>query len=664
MTRPPRGTAEDGLLHCAAPRNHKACVLLFSLKILGWLTAHAPEAVLRILAAALGDFIFFALRRRRRLVLSNLHHAFPEKNRAWHRTIGRESCRRLIETGLLSLATPFLDEQRYRQIISASPELLAAFERHAADPAATLICSPHLAYWEAQTAMPLIVPGSFPEFGIIFRPLDNAAANALVKASRERFGMKLLSRKEGFAEALKILRRRGFVGVLFDQNAGMQGALTTLFGRVCATTELPGLMAEKFNARVYGIFPRRRAFWRVEIVVHPIQHDGASASVTIGLNRWLESLLSRDDNLCASWLWAHDRWRNQDVPSRRLRLEARRDLLAADTTARGLSVLPRRTRLWIRLPNWLGDVVIALPLLRAIRQSRPDAEVTLVAKKQFLPLLESWGVADHLHALPPRGAGYYRHFLGVREEYPDAWLLFTNSLRGDMEAWLAGCRQRFGLTRRGKARPLLTHAYEVPAGFDERTHHQIELWENFLQHFGLNLPPDRRPIDVHLPRSPRSSIGLIAGSENAPEKRWPVSHWRRLIEAMPDESFVLFGTANDVPITNAVASGFAPDRVRNLAGKTDLVTFARTLGECRLLVTNDTGGMHLANALGVPLIALFGPTNPIRTGPVFAGPVRILQPPGCPPTGGGALEALRPEMVVTVVRDLPRVSQTAGASGT
>src|SRR5689334_7585877 len=121
MTRPPRGTAEDGLPHCAAPRNHKACVLLFSLKILGWLTAHAPEAVLRILAAALGDFIFFALRRRRRLVLSNLHHAFPEKTRAWHRTIGRESCRRLIETGLLSLATPFLDEQRYRQIISASP---------------------------------------------------------------------------------------------------------------------------------------------------------------------------------------------------------------------------------------------------------------------------------------------------------------------------------------------------------------------------------------------------------------------------------------------------------------------------------------------------------------------------------------------------------------
>ena len=216
-------------------------VLLFSIKFLGWLTARTPEeAGLRFLAAALGDFVFFCLPRRRRLVLSNLHHAFPEKPAAWHRTIGRASCRRLIETGLLSLATPYLDERRLRLMIRVSPEVLALYARHAADPAATLICSPHIAYWETQTAQPLVVPGPFPEFGIIFRPLDNPAADDFVKRSRERFGMKLLSRKEGFAEALKILRRRGFVGVLFDQNAGLQGALATLFGRVCATTRIAG----------------------------------------------------------------------------------------------------------------------------------------------------------------------------------------------------------------------------------------------------------------------------------------------------------------------------------------------------------------------------------------------------------------------------------------
>jgi lauroyl/myristoyl acyltransferase len=133
-------------------------VVLFSLKILGWLTAHTPEVVLQFVANRLGDFIFFCLPRRRRLVVSNLHHAFPEKPLSWHQSIGRESCRRLIETGLLSLATPFLDEARYRRIVAASPALLGAFGRHRDDPTATLICSPHLSYWEAQTAMPLVVP--------------------------------------------------------------------------------------------------------------------------------------------------------------------------------------------------------------------------------------------------------------------------------------------------------------------------------------------------------------------------------------------------------------------------------------------------------------------------------------------------------------------------
>jgi len=66
-------------------------------------------------------------------------------------------------------------------------------------------------------------------------------------------------------------------------------------------------------------------------------------------------------------------------------------------------------------------------------------------------------------------------------------------------------------------------------------------------------------------------------------------------------------------------------------------------------VTNDTGGMHLANALGVPLIALFGPTNPVRTGPVFSAPVVILQPPGCPPTGGNSLAEISPAVVAAAV---------------
>jgi ADP-heptose:LPS heptosyltransferase len=340
------------------------------------------------------------------------------------------------------------------------------------------------------------------------------------------------------------------------------------------------------------------------------------------------------------------------MPARRLRLEAKRNLLAADLAARGRATPPRRTRIWIRLPNWLGDVVMVLPLLRAIRVSRPDAEITLVAAKPFLPLLESWAVADRLSVLPPRGAGYFRHFRALRQEYPDVWLLFTNSLRGDLEARLTMCRQRFGVVRPGKPRPLLTHAWRMPADYDERTHHQLKLWEDFLRHFGLNAVPDRSPVAGSPPAisSATARVGLICGSENMPAKRWPVAHWRALVEALPEHTFVLFGTARDTAITREIAAGFAPDRVRDLAGQTDLVGFARELRGCRLLVTNDTGGMHLANALGVPLIGLFGPTNPIRTGPVFDAPVRILQAPGSSPTGGGSLTGLSPETVVAALR--------------
>ena len=620
-------------------------MLKLLLTLLGWKLAHTPEVLLRGFSAALGDAVFFLLPRRRRIVLSNLSHAFPDRPRAWQHRVGRESCRRLIETGLFSLATPFLSEARLRKILRLSPELPAAFAAHRSSPRATLFCSPHIAYWEAQTAQALLLPPPFPEFGIIYRPLDNPAADALVKRSRERFGMRLLSRKTGFQEALKILRRQGFVGVLFDQNAGLHGALATLFGRVCSTTELPGLMAEKFSGRVYGVYPRRLGFWRVELNVVPVPTDGTSAGATIALNRWLEGLLTCDENVCASWLWSHDRWRNQDIPARRFRLEAKRNLLAADNAARGLTELPRRTRLWVRLPNWLGDVVMVLPLLRALRTSRPDAELTLIGKAAFAPLVQSWGVADCYAPLPPHGVGYFRHFWRQRHAYPDVYLLFTNSLRGDLEAWLTRCPQRFGLVRPGKPRPLLSHAYRVPADFDEQQHHQLELWENLLRHFGLAGAPDFTPLPSAI-RHPQSAIGLIVGSENTPAKRWPIPHWRALIEAFPQQRFVLFGTANDSAITRAVAAAFPPGRVTDLAGQTDLPGFAAKLRACALLVTNDTGGMHLANALGVPLIALFGPTNPVRTGPVFHAPRRLLQPPA-----GTNLADLAPASVIAAVKE-------------
>ncbi len=624
----------------------------FALNVLGRLLALTPEAVLRPFAALGGEMILWMAPRRRRVLRSNLHHAFPDRPRSWRRAVARESSRRLVETTMLSIAAPFLGERRIRRMAGLGPSVDSLARDLSANPRPVVLATLHLALWESQTWLKLLSPVPIPEFGIIFRPLDNPAADAFVKRTRERHGMRLLSRREGFAQALGILRGKGCVGVLFDQNAGLQGALTLVLGRVCSSTELPGVLAAKFGAELRTFYPRRTAFWRVTFESDAVPFDGTPSGATLALNRWFEKAMA-DEVLCASWLWAHDRWRNQDIPSVRLRLEAKRNLLGADLRARGLSDLPRNTRVWVRMPNWLGDVAMALPLLRALRASRPDAEITLLAKPAFAPLLQSFGVADRVRPLPARGPGYLAHFAGLRASYPDVWILLTNSFRGDLEATLAGCPQRFGILKPGRSRPFLTSAYRLPDGFDEAHHHQFELWEKFLRSFGLNVAPDcsafRRPRAAD---EPRGAIGLIAGSENDPSKRWPVIHWRRLMEAFPNERFMLLGTPGDAPITSRIAAGLDPLRVSDRAGKTDLMGFAAALGRCRLLVSNDTGGMHLANALGIPVIGLFGPTNPVRTGPVFASAFRILQPPGCPPTGGARLKDLPPEGVAAAVRDL------------
>jgi ADP-heptose:LPS heptosyltransferase len=189
--------------------------------------------------------------------------------------------------------------------------------------------------------------------------------------------------------------------------------------------------------------------------------------------------------------------------------------------------------------------------------------------------------------------------------------------------------------RPNRPRPLLTRGYHVPRKFDESLHHQLELWEHFFRHFGLVAPLDRAP----LPRvgGPEYSglpcIGLIPGSENAPEKRWPVSHWLGLAASIPDHRFVIFGTAADQPIASAIAAGVPPDRIENLAGRTDLPALAERLRACRLVVSNDSGGMHLANAVGTPVIGLFGALDDPSTSRLPAhrrrGPCRSSTRFGC-----------------------------------
>ncbi|MFP4202920.1 MAG: glycosyltransferase family 9 protein [Opitutales bacterium] len=637
--------------------------MLFILKALGRLCALLPESLVRAACVCLGWGVACCMRRRRRTTLGDLRHAYPEKSERWRRRVFRESCARLFEMALFLPASAYFSSRRLDRAVAFDDEMeqfLSSYckggGRHGR-PAILLL--PHMTMAEAGTLLPRWMP-AMPELKAIFRPLNQPAVNAWVTAQRERFGAKLLSRREGYNGAMATLREGGIVAVLFDQDASGTGTTVTFMDRVARVTDLPGLLAKRFNADVYVMLLERQGFWKSYATLHPLPSCKEATEVAIRSHIVLESYLRRDANAAADWLWLHDRWGCHYRPGKRFNLKSKRQQLDLDNRIRGRSRVPRKTRLWVRLPNWLGDVVMTVPLLRAIRAGRPDFELTLIGKAAFQPLVSQLGVADNFLALLKQGPGYFPAFYRLRLEYPDTFLLFTNSLRGDLEAWTTGCLQRFGMLRPGKRRPFLSDPYVLPPDVDEAQAHQVEVWEKMLRSYGLKEALDFTPLapadEAEESPEPEAGrvVGLICGTENAPEKRWPVCHWRTVVQGLLDSDsslrIRLFGTANDRSITSRVVEGFPEERVRNSAGETDLPAFMEGLRACRVVVCNDTGGMHLANLLGTPVVAAFGPTNPVRTGPVFEAPVDIVQPDGCLPTGGGLIENVPPERVLSAAR--------------
>lgn len=623
--------------------------LLFLLQVFARIIAALPEACVAFLCRVLAGLTRLLMPRRTHITLNSLAHAFPGKSERWRRKVLRESTARLFEMGLFRPASAFFSKRRLMGCLEIPPkeqELIAEYsEGGSCYGTPVVIMLPHMTMAEAATLLPEVAQNT-PPVHVIFRPLNQPSINRWVTQEREKFGTNLISRRAGYNDAMAALRRGEVVGVLFDQDASNKGSTITFMDRIVSATDLPALMAHRFKADVFLMLLERQSFWKAKLTLRPIPLGESPAEVTISAHDELERYLRSDANTAVDWLWFHDRWDHFYSAHKRFRFPEKRNQVALSNKKHGHSEIPRKVRFWVRLPNWLGDVVMALPVLRAIREARPDFHFTLIGKQAFAPLVERMGVADSFMPLPPRGGGYFRAFWQMRKDYPDTYLILTNSIRGDLEAWLTGCAQRFGMVRPGKRRPLLTHPFHLPDSIDESQVHQTMVWERMARKYGLKAPLDYAPVAK--PDSNRESrqVGLICGTENSPEKRWPVEHWRALIEGLLDSvsdvRIVLFGTPGDRTITEAVARGFDPGQVVDRAGQTNLSEFCDELSACAVVCCNDTGGMHLANMLGTPVVAVFGPTNPVRTGPVFEAPKVILQPEGCPATGGMAIDRVAP----------------------
>ena len=279
-----------------------------------WLLTRLPEAFARVNAALLGEFLWLI---RGKLIRRNLTKAFPAKDAAWIRRIGHTSCRRTAEMGLFSIASPMMSEAEIRDRIVVDESVTSAEHGLPAKGMGAVLFVPHFALMEMMTATTLLRPElGKREWIVIYRPLDQPAAERWVKEARERFGMKLASRREGFARSMKAVREGNVTAILFDQTA-QTGSIWQFLGSPCAVTELPGIIAQRFKcpSRIY--WADRTGFWRCRLRMEALTATD-SIGLTIESNNWLETKLRSNDDTCANWLWAHDRWKHGDAAFKKL----------------------------------------------------------------------------------------------------------------------------------------------------------------------------------------------------------------------------------------------------------------------------------------------------------------------------------------------------------
>ena len=585
--------------------------------LLSKLSYKTLEAIIQVLAR-----IYFLIpQKRKRLLLSNLTHAFPQWSEHKIKDTAKKSLNYLFEMGFFSLIYPHLSCQQRRSTLMYSKKEEEEISDLSMSGKPTLILLPHLSLFETIATSPAFRPSGSKNLGAIYRPNSNPSIDKWINKSRIDLGLKTFSRKKGLIQAKKHLRDGNWLILLFDQNAGLGGDLSLFLNRICSVSPLPDIVLKGIPANVVLATPFRSSFFRAELKLHNLG-GVRSTSISKVVHQKLETIIKDDPDGLPEWLWSHGKWKTQDNPHQIFHLHSKRSSLASEDQ------IPRKTKIWIRMPNWLGDIVMALPLIRAVERGRPDAEITLLCQPHYQSLLEYLKIGQRVIALPPKGIGYFFFFWKLRRQYPDVHFLFTNSLRGDLEAYLCGAPLRLGGSTK-KKRKLLSHQALISKEFDKK--HQTELWEEYLKFFGLKESIDFTPFNISSskPNISHKVICLAPGSSNTPEKRWPIANWVQLltslIEKLPDYEFRLIGTSNDAEICSAILNRADSPNVYDYSGRTNLIELCDIFQNSSVLLCNDSGAMHLGNSLAIPIVAIFGPTDATITGPVFISPKVLLE---------------------------------------
>ena len=287
-------------------------------------------------------------------------------------------------------------------------------------------------------------------------------------------------------------------------------------------------------------------------------------------------------------------------------------------------------RFLIRVPNWIGDAMLAQPALGSLKLEHPGSEIWLLARDWVKALYPPKKLAARIIPLTgedtPRGLLRTARLLkGLRFE---AGLLLTNSFGSALLFRLAGIPERWGYRRDGRGF-LLTRG--VPFKADSPARHQLEYYLDLVR--GLGLKPSRAEVRLTLSPAEKRTAGLALkaagvdigrpvvilnpGASYGPAKRWPAERFAAagaLFQKKKKAEVVITGSQEERDLAERVAS-LMPRRPAVLAGRTGLRELLAVIGRSSLFITNDSGPMHLANALRVPVVAVFGPTDPAATRP-------------------------------------------------
>ncbi len=318
-----------------------------------------------------------------------------------------------------------------------------------------------------------------------------------------------------------------------------------------------------------------------------------------------------------------------------------------------MKIKNQKSRILLRVPNWLGDNVLVMPAVNALRKSLPDAKISVMVKSS---MADFWRMTCVDEIIP---FSFSKGFKGITERWQfakklkkekfDSVLIFPNSFDSALVPWLAGIPEIVGWPTDGRFF-LLNNNFSKPAHLKDKQQFltYIYLIEKWLgkqiqvdAELSLKIPEKEKEIvENEIANYNKPIIGLNPGATYGSAKCWPAKNYADIAVKIHEEknaNIIIVGGPGDEKVCGEVfdlikkINSDAENWCENISGKTSICMLAAWLEQCDFLITNDTGGMHVGAAVGTSVVAIFGPTDWSSTAPLGINHKLIKTDADCAP---------------------------------